>query len=67
MQVAVDMTCAPSGNLTMRGLSAGCTLVIGAYVTRKRLVAHESNIAHSLMSVMLISTVASRAFAAYPY
>ena len=67
MHVTVDLTCDPSGNLTMRGLITGCTLVIGASVTKKWLVAPKSNIAHSLMFVMLISTVASRAFAAYLY
>ena len=35
VHVAVELTCAPSGNLTMRGLSAGCTLVAGASRTKK--------------------------------
>ena len=67
MHVGVDLTCAPSGNLTIRGLIAGCTLDVWASVTKKVLVAPESNIAHSLMFSMLISTVDRRGFALYSY
>ena len=35
VHVAVELTCAPSDNLTMRGLSAGCTLVAGVSRTKK--------------------------------
>ncbi len=41
----------------MRGLSAGCTLVMGAFVVRKLLVALELRMAQALMEVMSMLTV----------
>ena len=57
VHVWVDDTHAPSGSLTLDGLLAGVTLVIGAAVTRKWFVAPESNIAQSFIDIMLMSTV----------
>ena len=55
----------PSGSDTLMGCCAGFLLTVGALMTRKWLVAHESNTAHSCMLSRLMSTVLSSALAAY--
>jgi hypothetical protein len=51
----------------MMGLLASCTLVMGALVVRKLLVAPESKMAHLLMVSMLILTVQRSVAAARAY
>jgi hypothetical protein len=56
-QVWVDCTCVPLESRATRGLSAGCTLVAGAFVVRTLRVAPESRMAQALMEVMSMLTV----------
>ena len=59
LHVCVDVTCSPFGIQTVRELAAGSMLSTCEFETRKQLVAPESKIAHSLMFLSLMSTVAS--------
>ena len=65
--MCVDVTRSPFGIWTVNGLTAGVISMTGAVVTRKWLVAPESNIAQFLRSAMSKSTVLSSDWAAYAY
>jgi hypothetical protein len=67
LQVCVDVTLSPFGICTVSGRDAGSMSMTGASVTRKWLVAPESNIAQFFRSSILISTVCSNDCAAYAY
>ena len=58
------MILSPSGSETLIGCSAGCLLMTGALMTKKWLVAPESNTAHSCIFSLLMLTVNTRALAA---
>ena len=65
VHVCMDATCASFGSLTFSKVNAVSTSDLGAARTRKWLVAPESNIAHSLMFFIFISTVDRSTLAAY--
>ena len=65
VHVCVDLTRAPSGSFTLNGFFASWRSFVGAAMTKKWLVAPESRMAHSWTFLMLMSTVASSALAAY--
>ncbi len=67
LHVYVDCTWSPLGRHATMGLLASCTLVMGAPVVRKLLVALESKIVHLLMVSMLMLTVQRSAAAASAY
>ncbi len=67
LHVCVDHTWSPLGRRAMTGLLASCTLVTGAPVVRKLLVAPESKIAYLLMVSMSMLTVQRSAAAASAY
>jgi hypothetical protein len=67
VHVCVDCTWSPLGRRATMGLLASCTLVMGALVVRKLLVAPESKIAHLLMVSMSMLTVQRSAAAASVY
>jgi len=65
LQVCVDCTCESCGMVTLIGVVAIFISDVGASVIKKWLVAPESNIAHSLMFSILMSTVCRSAFTVY--
>ncbi len=67
VHVCMDCTWSPLGKRATIGLVASCTLVTGALVVRKLLVAPESKIAHLLMVSMPMLTVQRSAAAASAY
>ncbi len=67
MHVRVDCTRAPLGKHATMGLMARWTLLTGALVVRKLLVAPESKMAQLLMESMLMLTVRRRVAVARAY
>ncbi len=67
VQMCLDCTWSLLGRHVMMGLLTSCTLVSGALVVRKLLIAPESKIAHLLMISMSMLVVQRRVAAARAY